>query len=245
MERILIVEDDAAFADYLRRGLTYEGYDARVVVSAEAGLAALSAVEPRAVILDIMLPGMDGIVACRALRESGYVGPVLMLTARDGIRDRVTGLDSGADDYLPKPSDFAELLARLRALMRRCSGPIRNTLLIFADITVDEERHTVCRDGRPLSLTPTEFALLTVLMRAPHRAHTHDELIAQVWGYDYAGDDKVLDVTISRLRAKLGQPDPIRTLHSVGYTLREPSGDDRHDVRLSGSESRRATEAPS
>src|SRR3990170_4436228 len=108
MDRILIVEDDAAFADYLRRGLTYEGYDPQVAASAEAGLATLRDVEPRAVILDVMLPGMNGIHACHALRESGYVGPVLMLTACDGIRDRVAGLDSGADDYLPKPCEFEE-----------------------------------------------------------------------------------------------------------------------------------------
>ena len=225
MDRILIVEDDAAFADYLRRGLTYEGYDPRVVASAEAGLAALCAVEPRAVILDIMLPGMDGIAACRALRESVYIGPVLMLTARDGIHDRVAGLDSGADDYLPKPFEFDELLARLRALLRRCSGPSRATVLACEDITLDEEHRTACRAGRPLPLTCTEFALLATLMRPPRRAHARDDLVVTVWGYDYEGHDKALDVTMSRLRAKLGQPDPIQTLYGVGYILRELPGD--------------------
>ena len=218
-ERILIVEDDAAFADYLRRGLTYEGYEARVVASAEAGLTALHTLEPRAVILDIMLPGMDGLAACRTLRQSGYAGPVLMLTARDGVGDRVAGLDSGADDYLPKPFEFDELLARLRALRRRCPGPDGNSVLIAGDITLDEERFIVCRGECPLSLTRVEFALLAALMRPPRGVRTRDELLAAVWGHDYMGDDKVLDVTISRLRAKLGQLDPIRTLHSVGYLL--------------------------
>ena len=218
-ERILIVEDDTAFADYLRRGLTYEGYDARTVASAEAGLTALRANEPRAVILDIMLPGMDGLAACRALRQSGYAGPVLMLTARDGIGDRVAGLDSGADDYLPKPFEFDELLARLRALRRRCPGPDGNGVLTAGDIVLDEERFTVCRGKRPLSLTRVEFALLAALMRSPRGVRTRDELLTTVWGHDFTGDDKVLDVTVSRLRAKLGSPDPIRTLHGVGYLL--------------------------
>ncbi len=219
LEHILIVEDDAAFADYLRRGLTYEGYEARTAASAEAGLTAMGAVEPRAVILDIMLPGMDGLAACRALRQSGYAGPVLMLTARDGIGDRVAGLDSGADNYLPKPFEFDELLARLRALRRRCPGPDGNGVLTVGDIVLDEERFAVCRSKCPLSLTRIEFALLAALMRPPRGVRTRDELLATVWGHDYTGDDKVLDVTISRLRAKLGQPDPIRTLHSVGYLL--------------------------
>ncbi len=218
-ERILIVEDDTAFADYLRRGLTYEGYDARTVASAEAGLTALRAIEPRAVILDIMLPGMDGLAACHALRQSGYAGPVLMLTARDGIGDRVAGLDSGADDYLPKPFEFDELLARLRALRRRCPGPDGNGVLTTGDIVLDEERFTVCRAKCPLALTRVEFMLLAALMRSPRGVRTRDELLATVWGHDYTGDDKVLDVTISRLRAKLGQPDPIHTLHGVGYRL--------------------------
>src|SRR3990172_6397596 len=138
-ELILIVEDDAAFADYLRRGLTYEGYEAQSVASAEAGLTAVRAVEPRAVILDIMLPGMDGLAACRALRQSGYTGPVLMLTARDGVGDRVAGLDSGADDYLPKAFEFDELLARLRALRRRCPGSNGNGVLTVGDIALHEE----------------------------------------------------------------------------------------------------------
>ncbi len=218
-ERILIVEDDTAFADYLRRGLTYEGYDARTVASAEAGLTALRAIEPRAVILDIMLPGMDGLAACHALRQSGYAGPVLMLTARDGIGDRVAGLDSGADDYLPKPFEFDELLARLRALRRRCPGPDGNGVLTTGDIVLDEERFTVCRAKCPLALTRVEFMLLAALMRSPRGVRTRDELLTTVWGHDFTGDDKVLDVTVSRLRAKLGSPDPIRTLHGVGYLL--------------------------
>lgn len=222
MDSLLIVEDDATFADYLRRGLTYEGYDPQVFTTAEAGFAQLQAINPRAVMLDIMLPGMDGLTACRALRQSGYAGPVLMLTARDGIRDRVTGLDSGADDYLPKPCEFDELLARLRALLRRRPHPHQRGVLNVDDVRLDEEHFTVCRAGRSLSLARAEFALLAVFMRSPRRAHTRDELLTAVWGYDYDGGDKVLDMTISRLRAKLGQPELIRTLYGVGYSLAEP-----------------------
>ncbi len=228
MDRILIVEDDATFADYLRRGLTYEGYDPQVFTTAEAGLAKLQAINPRAVILDIMLPGIDGMTACRALRQAGYAGPVLMLTARDGIRDRVTGLDSGADDYLPKPCEFEELLARLRALMRRRPHPNQRGVLNVDDVMLDEEHFTVCRAGRSLSLTRTEFTLLATLMHSSRHVHTRDELLTAVWGYEYDGSDKVLDVTISRLRAKLGQPDLIRTLYGVGYSLTEPIASSRN-----------------
>jgi DNA-binding response OmpR family regulator len=151
-----------------------------------------------------------------------------MLTARDGIRDRVTGLDSGADDYLPKPCEFEELLARLRALMRRCPHPHQRGVLNVDDVRLDEEHFTVCRAGHSLFLARAEFALLAVLMRSPRRAHTHDELLTAVWGYEYDGGDKVLDVTISRLRAKLGQPDLIHTLYGAGYSLTESTASSRN-----------------
>lgn len=221
MDSILIVEDDSAFADYLRRGLAYEGYNARVAASAEDGLTAWRALDPRVVILDIMLPGMDGLTACGVLRGSGYDGPVLMLTARDRIGDRVAGLDAGADDYLPKPFEFDELLARLRALLRRCAGLHANGVWATNDLELDETTLTARRAGRILLLSRVEFALLAALVRPPRGVRTRDELMITVWSYDYAGNDKVLDVTISRLRAKLGPPDPIRTLHGVGYRLVE------------------------
>ena len=232
MERILLIEDDVPLADYVRRGLTYEGYEAHVSASAEAGLVVLRALQPRAVILDIMLPGMDGLTACRALRASGYAGPVLMLTARDGIGDRIAGLDSGADDYLPKPFEFDELLARLRALHRCCPGPNGTSILVAADIVLDEEQFVACRGQMSLALSHAEFVLLALLMRPPRAARTRDELLSGVWGNDFEGDDKVLDVTISRLRAKLGHPDPIRTLHSVGYILSETSNAPRDAATL-------------
>ena len=226
MESILIVEDDAAFADYLWRGLTYEGYQVRAVPSAEEGLAALRLAEPRAVILDLMLPGMDGLTACASLRQSGYAGPVLMLTARDGIGDRVAGLDAGADDYLVKPFEFDELLARLRALRRRCQEQDRGGELVAGDISLDAEHLMAHRAGRPLALTRTELELLAALIRPPRGVRTRDELIAAVWGLDFEGEDKVLDMAICRLRAKLGQPNPIHTLPGVGYrfasSLHEP-----------------------
>lgn len=192
----------------MRRGLAYEGYEPHLVASAEAGLGVWQAREPGLVLLDIMLPGMDGLAACRTLRRAGYTGPVLVLTARGGIGDRVAGLDSGADDYLAKPFEFDELLARLRALRRRCqsgSGPAERAA---GDLYLDEKRFSAWRGERLLPLTRTELALLAALLQPPLGARTREALLEAVWGYDFDGDDKVLDMTMCRLRAKLGAPDP-------------------------------------
>ena len=223
-QTVLIIEDDPAFGDYLRRGLTYEGYEPCLVTSAEAGLLACRTDEPQIIILDVMLPGIDGLTACQTLRRAGFAGPVLMLTARGGIGDRVAGLDAGADDYLPKPCEFDELLARLRALQRRCPGSPLQLTYAAGHLWLDPKHFCARRGERLLALTRTEFALLAALLRPPLGVRTREALLTTVWGDDFEGDEKVLDMTICRLRAKLGPPDPIRTLPGVGYRLVGTSG---------------------
>lgn len=172
MKRILIVEGDAAFADYLRRGLTYEGCHVCVAATAEEGLAGLCSLQPQVVILDVMLPGMDGLTACRALGDTGYAGPVLMLTARGGIDDRVVGLDSGADDYLAKPCEFDELLACLRTVSRRCPDKNVNAALAAGDISLDPARFVFCWGGGSLlSRTSNSTYLRPSCARPPACAH--------------------------------------------------------------------------
>jgi two-component system response regulator MprA len=216
---LLIIEDDPEFADYLRRGLIYEGYQVQMSASAEDGLGILRSHQPSLIILDVMLPGMDGISACRHLRQTDYLGPILMLTARDAVGDRVNGLDAGADDYLGKPFDFDELLARLRALMRRQVAD--GSVIVFADLELDEGVYTLRRHGATNPLTRTEFALLAFLLANPRKVLTRDVIIGHVWGTESSGHEKSLDVYISRLRRKLGKPPLIHTLHGVGYILKE------------------------
>lgn len=218
---ILIVEDDPDFSDYLQRGLTYAGYRVQVAPTAEAGLEYLHQKQPDAIILDVMLPGMDGLTACRRLRDSGHVGPVLMLTARDAVNDRVTGLDAGADDYLVKPFAFDELLARLRALLRRKVSA--GQLMAFADLEIDTGLHLARRGGKSFALTRIEYALLTLLLAQPRQALSRDMLIERVWGTNTQTDPNLLDVYISRLRHKLGEPQLIHTLYGVGYVIKEVS----------------------
>ncbi len=217
--QLLVVEDEQEYADYLRRGLTYAGYRVSVAASAEAGLAQLDRSQPDLILLDVMLPGMDGMTACSRLRQSGFTGPVLMLTARDAVPDRVLGLDSGADDYMVKPFAFDELLARLRALLRRTGGS--GNRLAFADVELDGNLHVARRRGKTISLTRTEYELLVLFMERPRQALSRETLITCVWGPDHEHDPNVLDVYISRLRRKLGDPQLIHTLHGVGYVLQE------------------------
>ena len=219
---LLVIEDEPEYADYLRRGLTYAGYRVRIAASAEAGLEQSRRSHPDLILLDVMLPGLDGMAACRRLRETGFTGPVLMLTARDAVSDRVLGLDSGADDYLVKPFAFDELLARLRALLRRTGGV--NNDLTFADLKMDGGLHVARRRGKVISLTHTEYELLTLFLERPRQALSRETLISSVWGADDEHDPNVLDVYISRLRRKLGDPPLIHTLHGVGYVLQETAG---------------------
>lgn len=215
---LLIVEDEPEFADYLRRGLTYEGYRVRVAPSAEAALEQLRLTHPDGVLLDVMLPGMDGMTACRCLRESGYAGPILMLTARDAVNDRVTGLDAGADDYLVKPFAFDELLARLRAILRRVNPA---NVIVFADLELDTGQRVARRHDQSISLSRTEYELLSLFLNHPRQAISRERLLEQIWGLRLGQNANVLDVYVSRLRRKLGEPPLIQTVYGVGYVLAE------------------------
>jgi len=227
-ERILVVEDERAIANVLRRGLALEGY---IVEVADGGRAALDAVRdrpPELVILDLMLPDIDGLEVARRLREAGERAPVLMLTARDGVADRVRGLDAGADDYLVKPFAFEELLARVRALLRRAASQTEGTnhteSLKFADLVVDLGTRDVRRGGHSIELTAREFDLLILFLRNPRQVLPRDLIMDRVWGDDFYGESNVLEVYVRALRTKLeehGETRLIHTVRGVGYTLRE------------------------
>lgn len=216
---ILLIEDEAEFADYLKRGLTYAGYRVRLAHSAEEGLEKFDQDRHRLLILDVMLPGMNGMDACRRIREKGFTGPILMLTARNAIPDRVLGLDSGADDYLVKPFAFEELLARIRTLQRRTGASTSS--INFADMELDMGLHAAHRAGKPIPLTRTEFDLLNYFLRHPRQVQTREELILNVWGQDAGIQPNILDVYIARLRRKIGEPPLIHTIYGIGYVLKE------------------------
>jgi len=221
-EHILIVEDDEAIVKVLRRGLAYEGYQVDVAFDGENGLATARDRHPDLIVLDLMLPGMDGIEVCQRLRAGGNI-PILMLTAKDTIQDRVLGLDAGADDYMVQPFELDELLARVRALLRR-TQPDRAPVLSFADLTLDTSTRQASRKGRVISLTAKEYDLLELFMRHPRQVLTREMIFDRVWGYDFGGESNVLDVYIRYLRQKLeteGEPRLIHTARGVGYVLRE------------------------
>ncbi len=220
--RLLVADDDPDILSFVRRGLIFEGYE---VDTAADGLEALEKARsspPDLVILDVMMPGLDGIEVAKRLRQAGKV-PVLMLTARGTVADKVAGLDSGADDYLVKPFDFDELLARIRALLRRGETPDAGTLR-FSDITLDPGTMEVRRGGKAIELTAQEFKLLEFLMRHPRQVLKRDQIYEHAWGYDFAGESNVIEVYIRYLRSKLeagGGPRLIQTIRGVGYVLRE------------------------
>jgi len=221
-ERILIIEDEARIADFIKRGLTYEGYRVQVAYSGEEGLAKAQETPPDLIILDLMLPDIDGLELCRILREDSDV-PILILTARDRVTDKVAGLDSGADDYLVKPFAFDELLARIRALLRRRKPP-SEPILSFADLTMDLTTREVRRGERVIKLTPKEFDLLELFLRHPRQVLTRDIIYERIWGYDFGGESNIIDVYIRYLRSKLeekGESRLIHTVRGVGYVLRE------------------------
>jgi two-component system, OmpR family, response regulator MprA len=221
--RILVVEDERAVRDALQRVLRTDGYDVDVAEDGAAALAALAASGPDVVVLDIVLPVVDGLEVCRRLRADGDPVPVLMVTARDAISDRVAGLDAGADDYLVKPFSIDELRARVRALLRR-SGANGAEPLRFADLVLDPRAHLVHRGGRRIDLTMTEFALLELLLRNPGRVLTRSMIFDRVWGYDFGPTSKALDVYVGYLRRKLeadGEPRLVHTVRGMGYVLRE------------------------
>jgi two-component system, OmpR family, response regulator MprA len=222
--RLLVVDDEPAVREALRRAFALEGYAVELAGDGAAALQALDAdAEPDAVVLDVLMPHVDGITVCRRLRERGSRVPVLMLTARETVGDRVAGLDAGADDYLVKPFALEELLARVRALLRR-SAPQANDVLSFADLELDVGTREVRRGDRQIELTRTEFHLLELLLRNPRQVLTRSLILERVWGYDFGPTSNSLDVYIGYLRRKTeagGEPRLIHTVRGVGYALRE------------------------
>jgi two-component system response regulator MprA len=224
-ERLLLVDDDPRVLSAVGRRLGFEGFVVDLASSGPEALDLMAASPPDVVILDVMLPGMDGFEIAQRLRQVSTV-PILMLTARDAIADRVAGLRSGADDYLVKPFAFEELLARIEALLRRSRPPAVETLT-FADVVLDNRTHEVTRNGEPIELTARGFALLEYFMRHPKQVLTREQIFRAIWGSDFLGASNVIDVNISYLRDRLestGMPRLIHTVRGVGYALREPSG---------------------
>lgn len=219
---ILVVEDDASIRELTQRGLQQAGFEVLTAASGDEGLERFHAEHPDAVVLDVMLPGIDGLEVCKAIRASSAT-PVVMLTARSDTLDVVVGLESGADDYVTKPFEMAELIARVRASLRRASrsDQTHGDLLRVGSLQIDVAAHTVGRDGRPIELTPTEFRLLTELARHPGQVLSREQLLELVWGYDYLGDSRLVDATIQRLRAKIepepSEPQLVETVRGVGY----------------------------
>jgi two-component system, OmpR family, response regulator MprA len=220
--RILVVDDDPKIRAVVRRGLVYEGYRVVEAASGEEGLEKSREHLPALVVLDVMLPGISGLEVTRRLRASGDGVAILMLTARDEVRDRVEGLETGADDYLVKPFSFEELLARVRALLRRKAGPAGEALR-FADLTLDVDAREAQRAGRTIELTTTEYNLLLLFMRHPRKVLTRDVIMEHVWAYDFEGESNILEVYVRYLRAKLEVDGDRRLIHTVrgaGYVLK-------------------------
>ena len=214
---VLVVEDERAIADIERIYLSREGFGVHVESDGSAGLAAARRLRPVAVVLDVGLPGMDGTEVCRRLRAEGNWTPVLFVTARDEEVERVLGLELGADDYVTKPFSPRELIARVKAVLRRGQPEHATPVLTAGELSLDLSRRQAKRAGRPVELTATEFDLLAHLARSPGRVYTRDQLLAAVWGYEAAAGTRTVDVHVSQLRAKLGEPSPIRTVRGVGY----------------------------
>ena len=224
--RILVVDDDRPVLESLRRSLTFNGYEVDMARDGVEALDAVTARRPDAMVLDVMMPRLDGLETCRRLRAAGDDLPVLLLTARDAVSERVSGLDAGADDYLPKPFALEELLARLRALLRR-TRPARSDTddrLTFADLSLDVATREVRRGDRAMRLTRTEFSLLELLLRHPRQVLTRSQILEEVWGYDFPTTENSLEVYVGYLRRKTeagGEHRLIHPVRGVGYTLRE------------------------
>jgi two-component system, OmpR family, response regulator MprA len=222
---VLVVDDEPAVREALRRALELEGYRVALAEDGAHALAQVATEEPDAIVLDVLMPVVDGLTACRRLRQQGSRVPVLMLTARDSVGDRVAGLDAGADDYLVKPFALEELLARIRALLRRGDAAGRDGALRFADLSLDPATREVKRGDRSIELTRTEFHLLELFLRNPRQVLTRSLIFERVWGYDFGPTSNSLDVYVGYLRRKTeagGEPRLIHTVRGVGYALREP-----------------------
>ena len=223
-ERVLVVDDEPAVRQALERALGLAGYAVSSAADGEQALSAVNGTTPDVVLLDVLMPGIDGMEVCRRLRSGGNATPVLMLTARDAVADRVEGLDAGADDYLVKPFALEELLARMRALLRRSGGGDEDDVLTFADLELDLATRHVTRGGVRQQLTRTEFLLLELFMRNPRRVLTREVIFDRVWGYDFGTSSNSLEVYVSYLRRKTeanGGKRVIHTVRGVGYTLRD------------------------
>jgi len=220
--RILVVDDEPAVRDSLDRALRLDGYDVDLAADGGEGRAKLRCRIPDAIVLDVLMPVVDGITLCQELRAEGCTVPVLMLTARDGVSDRVAGLDAGADDYLVKPFALEELQARLRAMLRRTKP---SGVLAFEDVSLDTGTYEVQRGGRQIVLTRTEFELLRTFMEHPRQVLMRAQIFERVWGYDFGRSSNSLEVYVGYLRRKLeagGEPRLVQTVRGVGYSLREP-----------------------
>lgn len=225
-EHILIIEDDTSIANMLRRGLIFEGFDAVTAASGPEGLDLARDRMPDLVVLDWMLPGLDGLEVCRRLRAASRDVPILMLTAKEAVPDRVSGLDAGADDYMVKPFAFEELVARVRALLRRNRPADTPDILHFADLELDTGTRLARRGERTFDLTAKEYDLLFLFMRHPRQVMTRDQIFDDVWGYDFGGESNIIEVYVRYLRTKLeagGEPRLLHTARGVGYALREPA----------------------
>ncbi|BAC71759.1 putative two-component system response regulator [Streptomyces avermitilis MA-4680 = NBRC 14893] len=228
-QRILIVDDEPAVREALQRSLAFEGYDTEVAVDGADALEKATAYQPDLVVLDIQMPRMDGLTAARRIRGAGTTTPILMLTARDTVGDRVTGLDAGADDYLVKPFELDELFARIRALLRRSSyaatavGVPEDDALTFGDLRMDLATREVTRGGRSVELIRTEFTLLEMFLAHPRQVLTREQILKAVWGFDFEPSSNSLDVYVMYLRRKTeagGEPRLVHTVRGVGYVLR-------------------------
>jgi two-component system OmpR family response regulator len=219
--RVLVAEDEVRLAQSLGQGLREQGYAVDIALTGDDALA-FACVHPYdAVVLDIQLPGIDGLSVCRKLRSSGSAAPILLLTARDTTADKVAGLDSGADDYLTKPFEYDELLARVRALLRR-GTPARDAQLHVGDLTLDPAARLVARGGIPIALTQREYAILETLLRRPGWIVPRDAIIESVWGFDFPDVSNLVEVYVGRLRRKLGPPVLIQTVRGIGYKIEAP-----------------------
>ena len=220
--RILIIEDDEAVLTFLRRGLAYDGYEVDTATDGQSGLLLAREHPPDLVVLDWMLPGLDGLEVCRRLRQGGRV-PILMLTARETVNDRVQGLDAGADDYMVKPFNLDELLARIRALLRR-TKPDRPEIFQFEDLLLDTGTRQATRKERVIDLTAKEYELMELFMRHPRQVLTREMIYDEVWGYDFGGESNIIEVYVRYLRQKLEAHAESRLIHTVrgmGYVLRD------------------------
>ncbi|MCS6827719.1 MAG: response regulator transcription factor [Caldilinea sp.] len=224
---VLIIEDEQTIIEFLRVGLAYEGFQVEIACDGWSGLRLFNAQKFDLVILDLMLPDLNGLEICRRLRSANPDVAIILLTAKREIPDRIAGLNLGADDYVTKPFSFEELLARIRAVLRRRGRPQEQAIVTAADIMLNCATHEVHKNGEPIDLTPKEFALLELFMRHPRRVFTRETLLNRIWGFDFAGDTNVVDVHIHHLREKIGDRAKrlIRTNYGLGYSFR-PDEDD-------------------